>query len=259
MPRPPVERFVRRLYRRWVEPHLRTPLERQRLKLAWFVWGYWTLLANGTLPLRTRLTLLRQFLRVDWHVSHAHTPREIAFLCQALATRRARPGEIVVEAGCWQGGSTAKLSAACAALGYRLHVFDSFEGVEHLDHTEGGHDYSGEYAAPETLVRANVARFGDLKVCTFHRGWFSDTLAAQPLRQPVRLVYIDCDLAKGTREVLAGVMPSLVADGVIFSQDCHIASVERCLRAPETWQTLARASPRLVRRGRRLARLEWVA
>ena len=96
----------------------------------------------------------------------------------------------------------------------------------------GGWDYGGSYAAPEAEARENVNRFGCSNVVTFVPGWFADTIAVSPPDAPVRLVYIDCDLAKGTLEVLDGIIERLVPDGVVFSQDFHIASVRDVL-APE--------------------------
>ena len=111
----------------------------------------------------------------------------MARVCEALASRRARPGELMVEAGCWRGGSTAKFSLLCQMLGYRLAVFDSFKGVEPLTEEEKGkgYDFSGEYAATKALVMDNVARYGAPGSCSFHQGWFSETLAGSPLTDAV--------------------------------------------------------------------------
>jgi O-methyltransferase len=237
--RGPWESRIRGLYVRWVRPRIQSPIARQRLKLLWFVWGYGPLL-RLRLPLARRLELLRRFLRVDWNVPHAHRPSEIARVCEALASRPARPGETMVEAGCWRGGSTAKFSLLCQMLGYRLEVFDSFEGVEPLTAEEKskGYDFSGEYAATKALVMDNVARYGAAGSCSFNRGWFAETLARRPLSVPVRVVYIDCDVAKGTFEVLTGVVAQLVSDAHVFSQDFHIAPVRDLLLDEGTWQRL---------------------
>lgn len=39
------------------------------------------------------------------------------------------------------------------------------------------------------------------------------------------MAYIDCDLVKGTEEALTGLIPSLVDDGYIFSEDYHLKEV----------------------------------
>lgn len=260
--RRPAERLdgmARRLYVRLIRPHLSSPLVRQRVKMLWFAWGYLGLLRMPGRSVADRLSLIGRFLTVDWNVVHAHTPREIVTLAHALAERPARPDEIVVEAGCWQGGSSAKLSVLCRMLGYRLWIYDSFEGVEALSEEErkSSYDFSGEYRSPLDVLSRNLDRYGDPDVCRAFKGWFSETLAAGPVPAPVRLAFIDCDVAKGTREALTGIVPSLTRDGVIFSQDCHIASVLALLRNPETWAGLGRGVPAVERHGVRLAALRF--
>jgi O-methyltransferase len=245
---------------RFLRPRLRDPLVRQRVKLiCWDIAGYWRLLILRTMPLRHRLPLFVQFVRVDWNVLHAHRPHEIAWLCQALCGRRAKPGEVVVEAGCWQGGSSAKLSLACELLGYELHIYDSFQGVEPVDAItrRGGYDFSFEYSSPQSVLRRNLAEYGRPTVCTIHPGWFADTLAIDGVKSPVRLAYIDCDLAKGTQETLRGVLPSLTSDGWVFSQDFHIDPIRAYLTDPASWDALGVAAPSIQRAGPCLAAMRW--
>lgn len=238
-----LESLVHRLYIKYIRPHIASELYRQRLKLIWFVWGYWDLLQIGALPLAIRLHLIWNFIKIDWNIQHAHKPCEISKVCKAIAERPANPGEVVVEAGCWKGGSTTKLSLICHYLGYHLEIYDSFEGVEAIP--EDGYDFSGEYAATEGELTENLCKFGMPEVCSIHKGWFAQTLKASPVLSPVRVVYIDCDLAKGTGEVLQGTVPSLVDDGWIFSQDYHIKSVRAFLHDPEVWISLGRPMPTL--------------
>src|SRR5947207_7784004 len=254
-----LERHARRWYVRWIRPHLSRDINRQRLKLVWFVWSYWRLLFVRSLSFAARMRLLRGFLRVDWHVAHAHRPCEIVRVCEALAERVARPHEVMVEAGCWQGGSSTKLSLICKLLDYHLHIYDSFEGVEQLtpEARRESYDFSGEYSAPETMLGENLTRYGEPSVCVIHKGWFADTLASGPVPYPVRGAYIDCDLEKGTREVLQGVMPSLVEDGWLFSQDFHIPSVRTMLCDAATWKRFGESLPTIKRLGGNLAALHF--
>jgi O-methyltransferase len=251
---------VRKFYVRNVRPHLQSELSQQRLKLLWDAWGYAPLLADRALPAGKRIVAIVRMLRIDWNVPHAHKPRELVAVLRSIAQRPARPGEAVVEAGCWMGGSTAKLSVFCKLFGYELHTYDSFEGVEERTDVEGtGTDFSGTYAATEDAVRATVARYGDATVCHFHKGWFADTLEKTPPAFPVRGAYIDCDLVKGTQEALAGIIPSLVEDGWIYSQDYHIKSVRGLLHSEDLWRKVGRAMPRIEHVYRNLARLTAAA
>jgi O-methyltransferase len=225
--------------------------------MAWHAWGYWRILTPSALPLPMRVSLIIGFLRVDWTVLHAHKPVEMARMIHRLAERRARPGEALVEAGCWRGGSTAKFSLVCRALGYRLEVYDSFEGVAAHVVSDNETDFAGHYAAGEELVRANVEAVGDVSVCTFHKGWFADTLR-HGVGHPVRLLYIDCDIVEGTRDALEGALPELVDDGLVYSQDFHIRSVRDYLETPATWDDLGYRPATVVPEAWNLARIETV-
>jgi O-methyltransferase len=221
----------------------------------WDVWGYAPVLQIASLPITKRVSLVAKLVRIDWRVPHAHKPRELAPVFQSIAERPAVAGEAVVEAGCWMGGSSAKLSLLCRLFGYRLHIYDSFQGVEPRTSIEGtGTDYSGSYAAQLEVVRDHIARYGDIAVCDFHAGWFADTLAVPP-QFAVRVAYIDCDLVKGTAEVLAGIVPALVHDGLVYSQDYHIVSIRQLLHATELWRRLGRAVPEIEHVYRNIARI----
>lgn len=253
----PLERLVRGVYRRVLRPSPANHLSRQRIKLLWFVWGYAPLL-RLPLPWGQRLTLLWTCLRVDWHVKHAHLVSEVVALCLTLAARRAAPGEVVVEAGCWQGGLSAKLSVLCRMLGYQLYVYDSFEGVETLlDHQDEASDFFGQYVGHEDRVRHHIDTYGEWGVCRLIKGWFSETLA-QPVPAPVVLGYIDCDLVQGTREAFRGIIPALTPDGVMFSEDYHLVAVREYLRNPRSVADYGKGPLRVTPLGPKLARLEFV-
>jgi hypothetical protein len=250
------EQLVQKAYRQWIFPRLPNELSRQRLKLLWFIWGYWPIVFLKNLSVMERLKILKRFLKVDLHIVHSHLPSEIAYMCRALTDRRAKADEVVVEAGCWKGGSAAKLSIVCKMLGYRLLIYDSFSGVEtpSIEWQENEEKaFFGEYAAAEGLVRYNLEKYGEAEVCHIVKGWFSDTLAKTPVPHPVRLVYVDCDLLKGTNEVLCGVIPSLVEDGYIFSEDYHLQSVRNLLLKPGNLEKFGRGSMLVTPLGQKLA------
>lgn len=251
-----VERLLNRWYVKWIRPRIGEEINRQRLKLLYDVWGYAPLLTISTLGAAERVALVARFVRVDWNVVHAHKPIEIATVCKHIGARRARPGEAVVEAGCWNGGSSAKFSLICARLGYHLFVYDSFEGVAKVALPKGEFDFAGSYASSEEAVASNIARYGDITICTLTKGWFADTLARAPLTSPVRTAYIDCDIASGTLEALTGVVPALVQDGQVFSQDFHLAPVRELLEDPATWESLGK-SPPAIRSRAQLAAIEF--
>lgn len=248
---------ARRIYNRWLAPRIQSDLSRQRVKLLWYGWHYLALLRSLEYSIRDRILLTARFLTIDWNVVHAHTPDEFIMIARMLASRPARRGEIIVEAGCWQGGSSAKFSILCRLLDYRLHIYDSFAGVERIGAEPGAHDFSGEYASPKSVLVENLRRYAEPDVCLIHEGWFAGTLK-HGVSGPVRLAYIDCDLAKGTLEALEGIVPSLVDDGIVFSQDFHIRPVRALLEDRTTWSRFDRGAARITKIGRCLAVIRFV-
>ena len=252
-------RYVRKWYSLWIRPHITKDINQQRIKLLWFIWGYWPILFDKSLAFSSRIGLVAKFLRVDWNVPHGHHPCEIANICLALTERPANTGEIMVEAGCWQGGSSAKFSIICKMMDYKLYIYDSFEGVEELsaEAKQKSFDYSGKYKATELILRENLKKYGELEICSIHKGWFAETLALNPLHEPIRGAYIDCDIAKGTLEVLQGTIPGLVGDGWIFSQDFQIKPVQDLVYDPGTWKKLGKDAPKVTRLCGNLAILKF--
>jgi O-methyltransferase len=130
----------------------------------------------------------------------------------------------VAEFGCFKGGSTAKLSLAVAAVGKRLLVFDSFEGLPEPEPWDAEHRIerqrtfrAGEYAGTLDEVRANVERFGSPGIVRFYPGWFSDTL--RQLTEPIAVAFVDVDLAASTSEVLSSAWPLVSPGGILFVHD----------------------------------------
>jgi O-methyltransferase len=256
-----IKKVIKQCYVRLIRPHLSNKITEQRLKLIWDIWGYYRLFTIINLRLTEKIKLFWRFFLIDWNVVHAHKPLEIALVCQALAGRPALAGETLLEAGCWQGGSSAKFSIICKMFGYKMHIYDSFEGVEILSpdkNVEGTYDFSGEYKASEVMLRNNLEKYGEKEVCTVHKGWFVDTLAKDRLPFKVGYAFIDCDLAKGTKEVLMGVVPVLISDGIIFTQDYHIKPVRQLLDDKHTWDIFGKGLPIITRKSEKLAMIKFI-
>jgi len=119
------------------------------------------------------------------------------------------------EFGCFKGYSSAMLSFACAQLGIRMHIFDSFEG---LPPAEGSGYLAGQYAGSLEEVTDHVTRFGCIEAVTFHKGFFADTFRNW---RPDRLMclWMDVDLEVSSRDLM------VVADRIdprasLFSHEC---------------------------------------
>jgi len=84
---------------------------------------------------------------------------------------------VIVEAGCYKGGSTAKYSFAADIANRKLFVFGSFQGIPKNTETHdktifgGGARFpEGRYCGTLDEVKANAKRFGRIESCTFVEG-----------------------------------------------------------------------------------------
>lgn len=163
----------------------------------------------------------------------------------------------VIECGCWKGASTSSLSLVCRLTGRRLIVCDSFEGLPE-DEAGASHEYphlsvygyyqKGMYAGRLDEVRANIGRCGDLSVCEFVPGFFSDTLAA--LDRPLAFAFLDVDLASSMRDCLRHVWPLLAEGGAVYTDDSCDMEVVRVWFDEAWWQReLGRRAPGYVGSG----------
>ena len=121
---------------------------------------------------------------------------------------------VVVECGCWQGGSTVNLSLICDIVDRRLVVYDSFEG---LPRAEPNDKYASPYgegylAADLDSVKENVRRFGKIECCEFRKGWFRDTLPAH--REPIVLCFLDVDYQASLYDCVVNLWPHLTSRGL---------------------------------------------
>jgi O-methyltransferase len=240
--------FLAEAYRKYIRPVFKNHMHRQRIKMLYDVWFYLPLLGVEGLGFVQKVVLIFKMIRIDWNVLIGSKPAEVVPVLKDLMSRRAQPNEVFIEAGCWFGGSTSKFSLVCKLFGYEVHVYDSFQGVKEWNYL---------FAAPQKAVESNIAKYGELSVCFFHAGWFSETFLDGPVPFPVRMVYIDCDVAGPTKEVMNGVLPALVRDGVIYTQDYHLDDVKEMFADPKTWTDLHVPPPTLKPIIRNLARIFW--
>jgi O-methyltransferase len=147
---------------------------------------------------------------------------------------------VIVEAGSYQGGSTAKLSLAARIAHRKLVVFDSFEGLPEHQETHGKNIFGGDayfppgsYAGSLEKVSQNVTRFGAIEACEFKKGWFEDTLPR--FDQPIGVAYVDVDLESSTKTCLKYLYPRLISGGTLFSQDGHLPWVIKILNDSGFW------------------------
>ncbi len=197
---------------------------------------------NSEIPisLRERWSLVKQLYLISFNVESPHTQKEVLqFLETILSLSDDTPG-VVVEAGCFKGGSTAKVSLAADLAGRELVVFDSFQGIPknaepHRNNIFGGDAVfsEGDYAGSLEEVRANVRRYGKIECCRFIQGWFDDTMPE--FHEKVATAYLDVDLVSSARTCLRYLYPLLAPEGLLFSQDGHLPLVIGLLDDPSFW------------------------
>jgi O-methyltransferase len=196
---------------------------------------------RGKISFADRGALVHRLRRASAGIACMHTHAEMA---QVIATILAIPPSVtgcIVEAGCYRGGSTAKLSLAAKLVNRRLYVFDSFAG---LPANSEPHEQSmfgeridflqGRYAARLEEVRANVRQYGVEEICEFVPGWFEETMPH--FHEPIAAAFIDVDLAASTRTCLEYLYPLLAPGGSLFSHDGHLPLCQEVFRDDAFWR-----------------------
>jgi len=124
-----------------------------------------------------------------------HTHAEMLSITNEILDMSPQVNGFIVEAGCFKGGSTTKLSILEKLTNRKRVVFDSFAGLP--DPGDDRRDfYTGEYAATLDEVRDNVKQYGELNACEFRKGLFSNTM---PLFTEPIVAFIDVDLSSSVR------------------------------------------------------------
>ena len=186
------------------------------------------------------------------HCAHTHS-EIVAVVTEILRMPKSVPG-VVLEAGCFKGGSTAKLSLATKLAGRKLLVYDSFEGLPGVDEQERDQFSQGDYSGALEEVKNNVGKHGALEVCQFIRGWFDQTMPA--LATPVVVAFVDVDLRDSLETCLNYIYPLLVPGGAIFSHDGHLPICVDLMRDPQFWKRFNEPAPEFDGLGtRKLVRL----
>lgn len=196
------------------------------------------------LSFEQRLELLSRFTTITNEVRGYHTLAEMLTVCDRLFRRARDPASartpILVEAGAGSGSSTSKLSLAAKIAGAELHVFDSFQGIPENDeqhHMLDGRPLMfrrGAFKGRLTSVKQRVEKFGAPEVCTFHKGLFEQTIPE--FRGTIDVALLDVDLLSSTRVCVKYLFPQLAPDGVLLSQDGHLARIVELFSSGEFWR-----------------------
>ena len=211
-------------------------------------WRYWDacadFLSDGSLgiSLRQRYEVIKKLYQIHFAFRGVpHVQRQILVFVRAILRAPRNTDGVIVEAGCFKGISSAKFSYVASLAGKKLVIFDSFEGLPENDEP---HEFGvmgrpitfeqGDYAASLDEVRANVRQHGEIGVCEFVKGWFSETLP--DFKTPIAAAYVDVDLVSSTRECLRCFWPLLEPGGLIYSQDAHVPLVVELIEDERFWR-----------------------
>jgi O-methyltransferase len=189
----------------------------------------------------TRLSLVLKFYKISYYVDCPHTEHElIAIARQILDLGPEVPG-VIVEAGAFHGGSTAKLSLVADLCGRSFDVFDSFEGMPPNAESHGKSIYGrehhfpkGSHAVPFEEVKTNVQVYGVPARVTFHKGFFSDTMPH--FKERIAAACVNVDLVRSTRDCFHYLYPLLSRGGIIISQDAHFPWIIELFNDPAFWK-----------------------
>jgi O-methyltransferase len=188
-----------------------------------------------------RLSIVRRFYYISYKVDCPHTEHELLQISQTILNLGPDVRGVIVEAGAFHGGSTSKLSLIAKLCGRQLAVFDSFEGMPENNEVHGKSIYGrehhfrkGSHAVGLDEVKYNVATYGDIGRCSFHKGWFSETM--KDFKEPVAAACMNGDLLQSTKDCLQYMIPLLQKGGVIFSQDGHFPWIIGLLKDDSYWQ-----------------------
>ncbi len=123
---------------------------------------------------------------------------------------------IVVECGCWKGGSSANLSLICDIVGRDLVVYDSFAGLPAAPANDkyAWKEAEGAFRGDLEVVRDHVQRFGAIDRTTFRKGLFQDTLPHHT--EPIVFAFLDVDYASSLHDCVVNLWPHLTEHGYVF-------------------------------------------
>lgn len=190
--------------------------------------------------------LFRLAWRMYWNSVHIETATSfkahLAMAAKLLEIRPETPG-VVVECGCYQGGSATNLSLACEIAGRELVLYDSFEG---LPPGEKGDKYAtpyteGAFFGSLETVRANIVSRGAIDVCTFRKGWFKDTLPHH--EEPIVMMFLDVDFQASMHDCLTNLWPKLQLYAYVFIDEYVLVDYCSVFFSERYWKTYFDTTP----------------
>lgn len=174
----------------------------------------------------------------------------IIMVTRILNIPKSLPG-VIVECGSYKGASTANLSLAAALTHRTLEVFDSFSGLPKPTQSDKKHilldlnqihTYSpGFWRGTLKEVKTNIAKYGRIDVCNFHKGYFAKTLPN--FKKECVFIFLDVDFKKSYEDCLQNLWPLLVNNCSLFIHEAHHLEIVSLFYDKSWWRTNFHARP----------------
>lgn len=190
-----------------------------------------------------RAELLRKFRLINRHVKSATQWPSYLVMADFLLNIPSSLSGDVIECGCYKGASTAALSLLCAKIGRKLIVCDSFEGLP-ADVADAQHRYPhlgatttygvGDFAGRLDEVKANIAQYGDISVCEFVPGFYSNSL--KDFDRDLVFGFFDVDLLSSMQDCIRYLWPHFRDGAIVFTDDSCDMEVVKIWFDREFWR-----------------------
>ena len=196
-----------------------------------------------------KLFLVAKFYIISKSIDCPHSNTEMLLFARAVFFLPQAIDGVLVEAGAYKGGSTAKLSLIAQIVGRKLIVFDSFQGLpankEVQSYTEEIMSHQsfkdnlfvfpeGKYKGTLLEVKKNIKKYGAIDACSFKKGWFEDTMPK--FHEKIAAMFLDVDLASSTRTCLKYLYPLLQTGGILMSHDGHLTLAAQVYKDRNFWK-----------------------
>ncbi len=172
--------------------------------------------------------LARLVLQVKSGYTMVSAPRLENLYRRVLDANRLELPGVIVECGCWHGGSGAIMGAACLDSKHprELWLFDSFQGLPPPGDKDGQYEhdffYDGWCKGDTDKVRQIFRRVGvPLDWLKIVPGWFQDTLPRVPIEQ-IAVLHVDADWYESVKLVLETLYGRVVPGGFVVIDDYHV-------------------------------------
>lgn len=198
-----------------------------------------------------KLVLLSKMVRNQIRIPSASGFIEHLIMATDILNTPASQDGVVIECGCYKGGSTANLSLVASLCNRKLHIFDSFEGLpepteidkhHYIPHKHEIHAYEkGHWTGMLDEVKHNITQYGDIKLCIFHKGYFQDTLPSFNMKSI--LIFSDSDLVLSTKICIKYLWPLLNDNCKFYIHEAQHINVAELFFNNEWWKNELHSNP----------------